>query len=61
MSIIDNILESVLEKYDIKKEDIEKVKKILEKVEFTKRNGKDVMVIDIGDGVELTIVQKDKK
>jgi len=61
MSIIDNILESVLEKYDVKKEDIEKVKKILEKVEFTKRNGKDVMVIDIGDGVELTIVQKDKK
>ena len=60
MSIINNILESVLEKYDVKKEDIEKVKKILEKVEFTKRNGKDVMVIDIGDGVELTIVQKKK-
>jgi MinD-like ATPase involved in chromosome partitioning or flagellar assembly len=60
MSIIDNILESVLEKYDIKKEDIEKVKKILEKVEFTKRNGKDVMVIDIGEGIELTIVQKEK-
>ena len=61
MSIINNILEGVLEKYDIKKEDIEKVKKILNKVEFTKRDGKDVMVIDIGDGIELTIVQKDKK
>lgn len=61
MSIIDNILESVLEKYNIQKEDIEKVKKILGKIEFTKRDGRDVMVIDIGDGIELTIVQKDKK
>ena len=61
MSIVDNIIQNVLEKYGIEKEDIEKVKKILGKIEFTKRDGKDVMVIDIGEGAELTIVQKDKK
>jgi len=43
-----------------KKEDIDKVKKILDKVKFTKRDGKDVMLIEIGEGIELSIVQKKK-
>jgi MinD-like ATPase involved in chromosome partitioning or flagellar assembly len=58
--ILEKIVDILTKKYDIKKEDVEKVKKILDKIKFTKRDGKDVMVIDIGEGIELTIVQKEK-
>lgn len=58
--IISKILDVLLEKYDIKQEDVDKVKKILDKVTFTKRDGKNVMVIEIGEGIELTIVQREK-
>ena len=34
---------------------------MLDKVTFTKRDGKDVMVISIGEGIELSIVQKEEK
>ena len=56
--IINKILDVLLDKYDIEEEDVDKVKKILDKVSFTKRDGKNVMVIEIGEGIELTIVQK---
>lgn len=57
--IINKILDVLLDKYDIEEEDVDKVKKILDKVTFTKRDGKNVMVIEIGEGIELTIVQKE--
>jgi len=56
--ILNKIVDILTEKYDIDKEDVDKVKKILDKVKFTKRDGKDVMIIDIGEGIELSIVQK---
>jgi len=56
--IVNKILDILLDKYDIEKEDIDKVKKMLDKVTFTKRDGKDIMVISIGEGIELSIVQK---
>ena len=57
--IINKILDVLLEKYDIEEEDVDKVKKILDKVSFTKRDGKNVMLITIGEGIELSIVQKE--
>lgn len=59
--ILEKIVDILTNKYDIQKEDVEKVKKILGKVKFTKRDGKDVMLIEIGDGIELSIVQKKDK
>ena len=59
MSLIDGILESVLKKYGIEKTDIDKAKKVMDKIKFTKRNGENYLIIDIGDGVELSIKQKD--
>jgi len=58
--ILERIIDILTDKYDIQKEDIDKVKKILDKVKFTKRDGKDVMLIEIGEGIELSIVQKKK-
>jgi hypothetical protein len=58
--IVNKILDILLDKYDIEKEDVDKVKKMLDKVSFTKRDGKNVMVISIGEGIELSIVQKEE-
>jgi hypothetical protein len=60
MSILDNILNKVLDKYDIDDKDIAKVKRFLDKVKFTKIDGEDYMLIEIGDGIELKIKQKKK-
>ena len=59
--IINKILDVLLEKYDIEQEDVDKVKKILDKVTFTKRDGKNVMLITIGEGIELSIIQKEEQ
>jgi len=59
--IVNKILDILLDKYDIEKEDIDKVKKMLDKVTFTKRDGKDVMLITIGEGIELSIIQKEEQ
>jgi len=59
--IVNKILDILLDKYDIEKEDIDKVKKMLDKVTFTKRDGKNVMLITIGEGVELSIIQKEEQ
>ena len=56
--IINKILDVLLDKYDIEEQHVDKVKRILDKVTFTKRDGKNVMVIEIGEGIELTIVQR---
>lgn len=59
--IVNKILDILLDKYDIEKEDVDKVKRVLDKVSFTKRDGKNVMVISIGEGIELSIVQKEEE
>lgn len=56
--ILEKLLTMLLGKYDIDQEDIDKLKKILAKVRFVEKDGKDYMVIEIGEGIELTILQK---
>lgn len=57
--MIDEILKNLLARVGIEEKDIDKAKEILNKIEFTVKDGKKVMIIHIGDGVELTIVQKE--
>lgn len=57
--MIEKILQGLLSRVGIEEKDIDKAKEILNKIEFTIKDGKKVMVIHIGDGVELTIVQKE--
>ena len=44
-----------MEKIDVSQEDIDKATEILDMISFTKENGKDVIVISIGDNVEIKI------
>jgi len=57
MSLIDVLLDKVMDKYGIEQKDIDKAKRIMDKVKFVKRDGENYMVIDIGDGIELSIKQ----
>lgn len=57
MSLIDVLLDKMMDKYGIERKDIDKAKRMMEKVEFVKRNGENYLIIDIGDGMELSIKQ----
>ena len=58
--ITSRIIQAVADHYGIKTEHVDKVKKLIDNIEFTKRDGDDVILIRIGDGIELTIKQKEK-
>jgi ethanolamine ammonia-lyase large subunit len=57
MSLIDVLLDRMMDKYGIERKDIDKAKRMMDKVEFVKRNGENYLIIDIGDGMELSIKQ----
>ena len=60
MSLVENIVDNIMEKYGIERQDIDKAKRIIDKIRFTKRDGNNYMIIDIGDGIELSIKQEKK-
>jgi hypothetical protein len=57
MGITDKILESVLEHINIEQTDIDKATSILDMISFTKENGKDIILIQVGDNVEIKITK----
>lgn len=59
--MIDTILKAVMARFGIEEKDIDKIKFLLNKVEFTKVDGKNMMLIKIGEGVELKIEQPEDK
>lgn len=58
--ITGRIIQAVADHYGIKDEQVNKVKKLIDNIEFTKKDGDDVILIKVGDGIELTIKQKEK-
>ena len=57
--MINEIIKRVFSALGLKETDTEKLKELLDKIEFTVKDGKKIMVIKIGEGVELNITQKD--
>ncbi len=55
MGISEAIINTILEKLDIEQKDIDKATAILDMISFTKENGKDVILIKVGDNVEIKI------
>ena len=53
MGITDTIIESILEQLEIEQKDIDKATTILDMISFTKENGRDVIIVQIGDNVQL--------
>jgi hypothetical protein len=55
MGISEAIIGTILEKLDVEQKDIDKATAILDMISFTKENGKDVILIKVGDNVEIKI------
>jgi hypothetical protein len=58
--MIERIIDAVMDHFGVKKEQVEKVKVIIDMAEFKMENGKRVLVVKIGEGIEIKIVQPDK-
>lgn len=57
MSITDAIIETVMKKVGIEQSHIDKSKEILDMLTFTKEDGKDIILIKVGENVEIKIVR----
>tara|TARA_R110000796_G_scaffold165836_1_gene282698 strand:- start:1145 stop:1318 length:174 start_codon:yes stop_codon:yes gene_type:complete len=57
MRITDLIIETVMDKVGIEQSDIDKTKEILDMVSFTKEDGKDIILVKIGENVEVKITK----
>ena len=58
--MIERIIDAVMDHFGVKKEQVEKVKVIIDMAEFKMENGKRVLVVKVGEGIEIKIVQPDK-
>lgn len=56
--MIERLLLEILSRLGIEQKNVDKVKKILDKIEFIEKDDKNFMVIKIGEGIELTITQQ---
>jgi len=57
MGITESIIETILEKIDVEQKDIDKATEILDMISFTKDGGKDIIVVRVGDNLEIKITK----
>lgn len=57
MGISEAIIGTILDRLNVEQKDIDKATEILDMISFTKENGKDVIVVQIGDNVEIKITK----
>lgn len=55
MSITDKIIQTVMHKVGVEQAHIDKSKEILEMITFTMDDGNEVMIINIGQNIEIKI------
>ncbi len=55
MSITDVIIETVMDKVGIDQTHIDKTKEVLDMISFTKEDGEDIILVKIGENVEVKI------
>ena len=57
MGITETIIGTILDKLKVEQKDIDKATEILDMISFTKENGKDIILIKVGDNVEIKITK----
>lgn len=57
MGITESIIGTILDKLDIEKEQIEKAQEIIDMINFTKEDGKDIIIVQVGKNVQLKITK----
>jgi hypothetical protein len=59
--MINRIIDAIIKHYGIKEDQVEKIKSIIDMVEFKEENDQKFLFIRLGDGVELKIKQDVKE
>jgi len=57
MGITETIVGTILDKLNVEQKDIDKATEILDMISFTKENGKDIILIHVGDNLEIKITK----
>jgi hypothetical protein len=55
MGITETIIGKLLDRLNVEQKDIDKATEILDMISFTKENGEDVIIIEVGDNVQIKI------
>ena len=55
MRITEAIIGTVMERLNVEQKDIDKATEILDMISFTKENGQDIILIKVGDNLEIKI------
>lgn len=53
--IVEKAIESVLDKFKIEKSQVDKAKALIDMVKFTKINGDTVLIVNVGENIEVRI------
>lgn len=59
--MMERLINAVMDHFGITNEQVDKIKTIIDMVEFKKVNGKKIAYLTIGEGLEIKIVQSDEK
>tara|TARA_B100000519_G_C13906301_1_gene280003 strand:- start:70 stop:243 length:174 start_codon:yes stop_codon:yes gene_type:complete len=57
MGISEAIIGTILDKLNVEQKDIDKATEILDMVSFTKEDGKDIILVQVGDNVQIKITR----
>jgi hypothetical protein len=57
VSIADKILANIMESLGIAQDDVDKAKEILDMITFTKEDGKEIILIEVGKNIEIKITR----
>lgn len=55
MGITETIIGTILDKLKVEQKDIDKATEILDMISFTKEDGEDIILIKVGDNLEIKI------
>ena len=55
MGITESIIGTVMERLNVEQKDIDKATEILDMISFTKEHGQDIILIKVGDNLEIKI------
>lgn len=57
MSLTDIIIGTVMDRLGITDVQVDKVKEVIDMITFTKEDGKDVIIVNIGENVQVKITK----
>ena len=57
IDITDKVIRKVMQKVGVEQEHIDKAKEVIDMLEFTKEDGKDVIFVNVGENVQLKITR----